>query len=441
MSHRISVFGLGYVGSVSAACLAGLGHRVVGVDVNPGKVELVASGRSPVVEPEVEELSAAAHQAGLLTATRDSALAIRESDVTFICVGTPSLPNGKLDLTAVEHVAAEIGKALAHKTAFHTVVLRSTVLPGTTDKVVVPALEISSGKRAGVDFAVCFNPEFMREGTAVADFRQPPHTVVGAANPEHARPLKEIYGFATSAFYQVEIPVAEAVKYVANAFHALKVTFINEIGTLCKQFGADAAAVSEIFCADTRLNISPAYLKPGFAFGGSCLPKDVRALAYAGRQFDLKLPLLEAILPSNERHIDRVVEQVLATGKRKLALIGLSFKAGTDDLRESPQVQVVKRLLGEGFSIQIFDDKVALGRLVGSNRQYIEQLIPHVGELLRPDLEAVVGAAEVVLLGTNVVARERLAALLRSDQVLIDLVNLDRSRRPQVKAAYQGVCW
>ena len=441
MSLSISVFGLGYVGSVSAACFASMGHRVVGVDVNPAKVEMMESGRSPIIEAGMNELAAEGNKACRLHATMDSTAAVLESDISFVCVGTPSLRNGKLDLSHIEKVAREIGAALKLKKAPHTFVLRSTVLPGTTESVVVPLLEQESGKRAGVDFNVAYNPEFMREGSAVADFLQPPYTILGAQEPARIAVLRELYGKTPGKVFETSIAVAEMVKYFSNAFHAVKVTFANELGTLCKQLGVDAQAATQIFTSDTRLNISPAYLSPGFAFGGSCLPKDVRALTYKAKELDLKLPMLESLLPSNSEHIERAVEAVMRTKKRKIAQLGLSFKAGTDDLRESPQVQLVKRLLGEGYEMKIWDRDVSLGRLAGSNRQYIEEVIPHIGSLLSADLEGVLQWGEVVIVGNKSVKREDLVRLLHKDQAIIDLVNLDKSQRAESASFYEGICW
>ena len=441
MTRSISVFGLGYVGSVTAACLAHKGNRVVGVDVNPVKVEMLESGRSPIIEAGLDGLMAQGRQACRLHATTDVTAAVSQSEISILCVGTPSLRNGKLDLQSIERVCREIGEALRRKDSFHLIVLRSTVLPGTTESVVIPTLEASSGKRAGMDFAVCFNPEFIREGSAVADFFQPPFTILGAAEPSHLAPLRELYHWAPGRIYETSLTAAEMVKYACNAFHALKVSFANEVGTLCKRLGVDTQVVTEIFTSDTRLNISPAYLTPGFAFGGSCLPKDLRALAYRAKELDLRLPLLEAILPSNAEHIERAVEAVLRTNKKKVGILGLSFKAGTDDMRESPLVQLIKRLLGEGCQIRIWDRDVSLGRLVGSNRQYIEEVIPHIGSLLSTNLQEVLETAEVVLIGTRAAEREDLRTYLRPEQIVIDLVNLEKSRRLDGLASYEGICW
>jgi GDP-mannose 6-dehydrogenase len=440
MSKSISVFGLGYVGTVTAACLAHKGNAVTGVDLSGSKVELLEAGRSPIVEPRVSDLVEEGHRACRLHATTDSQAAVMKSEISFLCVGTPSLRNGKLDLGHIGPVCEEIGRTLAKKDSFHLVVLRSTVLPGTAESIVIPALEKTSGKRIGKDFGVCVNPEFMREGTAVADFLEPAMTVVGVADSAHAAILRELYSWIPGRIFETSFRSAEMVKYVCNAWHAVKVSFANEVGTLAKQLDVDAEALMEVFAADNKLNISPTYLKPGFAFGGSCLPKDVRALNYRAKELDLELPLLEAILPSNQEHLDRAVEMVLQTGKKKIAMLGLSFKAATDDLRESPQVQLVKRLLGEGRQVQIWDDNVSLGRLIGSNRQYIEEVIPHIGSLLSNDLAQVLGKAEVVVLGTGGLRNDELRRHLRQDHIVIDLVNLEKARRP-AGGKYEGICW
>jgi GDP-mannose 6-dehydrogenase len=436
----ISVFGMGYVGSVSAACFAHVGHKVTGVDVSPAKVEMMAAGRSPIIEARMSELVEEGHRSGMLHATTDAAEAVRNSEISFVCVGTPSLRSGKLDLGYVERVVHEIGIALQKKNSYHVIVLRSTVLPGTTESLVIPTLEKASGRRAGVDFAVCYNPEFMREGTAVADFLQPPYTVLGAQEPKHLILARQLYSTISSPVFETSIAVAEMVKYVCNAFHAVKIGFANEVGSLCKSLGVDAEAVTKIYTADTKLNISPAYLSPGFAFGGSCLPKDLRALGHRAKELDLALPLLESVLPSNAQHIDRAVEAVLRTNKRKIAFLGLSFKPGTDDLRESPQVQMIKRLLGEGCQVRVWDRDVSLGRLAGSNRQYIEEVIPHIGSLLSADVEDVVRSGEVVVIATKV-DKDQLSRCLARDQIVIDLINLASASRPASAASYQGICW
>jgi GDP-mannose 6-dehydrogenase len=441
MGLSVSIFGLGYVGSVSAACFASKGHKVIGVDVSRAKVEMLDSGRTPIVEARMSELVAEANKACRLHATTDPLKAVLDSDVSFVCVGTPSLKNGKLDLSHIENVAREIGAAIRQKNGPHVFVLRSTVLPGTTENVVLPILEKESGKQVGRDFTVCYNPEFMREGSAVADFLNPPYTILGASDTNHLAQLRELYGDTPGTLYETTIPVAEMVKYFSNCYHALKVGFANEMGTMCKHLGVDAQTVTKIFTSDTKLNISPAYLSPGFAFGGSCLPKDLRAITYKAKELDLKLPLLESLMPSNAEHVDRAVEMVMETGKKKIAQLGLSFKAGTDDLRESPQVQLIKRLMGEGFEVRIWDEDVSLGRIAGANRQYIEDVIPHIGSVLTNDLEGVLKGAEVVILGNKSATKEQLAKYLKPDQIVIDLVHLDPARRLEGVTKYEGMCW
>jgi GDP-mannose 6-dehydrogenase len=435
VSLSVSIFGLGYVGSVTAACLARQGQHVVGVDSNPQKVAQVTAGQAPVVEPGLQDLIAAACQAHLLDATTDPQEAILTTDVSFISVATPSQRNGKLDLTSIERVCRQIGEVLRLKATFHWIVLRSTILPGTTDTFVTPLLESSSGKRAGRDFGVCFNPEFLREGTAIADFAQPPFTVLGVMDGTDCAPVRQIYAQVPAPLHMTDTRTAEMIKYVCNAFHALKVSFANEVGVLCNELGADARRVTEIFTSDTKLNISPAYLKPGFAFGGSCLPKDLRALTHRARELDVSVPLLSAILQSNHEHIQRAAEDVLQTGKREIGILGLSFKSGTDDLRDSPMVYLVKRLLGEGCRCHIWDQNVRLGQIVGSNREFIQNTIPHIGALLQDDLAEVLRSSEVVLLATKGVDAEEILQRLRKDQILIDVEHLQKAKAaPAVSA-------
>jgi GDP-mannose 6-dehydrogenase len=439
--QSLSVFGLGYVGAVTAVCMAHNGHRVLGVDVNPGKVEMLASGHTPIVEAGVEELAREAHAAGRLNATADAVLAVKETNVSFICVGTPSQRNGKLSLNTVERVCEDVGKALNRKSGYHWVVLRSTVLPGTTDDLVTPVLERISGKRAGRDFGVCFHPEFLREGSAVADFFGPPFTIFGTSDHAHLGMLRELYHWAPAQIYQTTATTAEMIKYVCNVFHAVKVGFANEVGAICKELGVDTETVTKIFTSDTRLNISTAYLRPGFAFGGSCLPKDLRALTYRSKELDLHLPLIESLLPSNAQHIERAVETVLNAKKRNVGVLGLSFKQGTDDLRESPLVHLVKRLLGEGCNCLIYDEDVVLGRVLGSNRQFIDETIPHIGSLLNSNLAEVIETADVLIIGTGSVPREKIQAYLKSGTLVLDLVHLEADRRLKNHQPYQGICW
>lgn len=437
---RISIFGMGYVGCVSAACLARDGHDVVGVDLSSAKLELIRSGKAPIVEEGIQELTRVAVEGGRLTVTDDAAAAIAQSDLTFICVGTPSSPNGAQDLAAVARVAETIGDALADKRAFHTVVLRSTVAPGTTQDLVGRALEAHSGRTAGRDFGLCFQPEFLREGSSIRDYDKPPFTLVGSDSERSLAVLRELFGHLPCDFITTDIRTAETLKVVCNAFHALKITFANEIGRIASALQVDGREVMSLVCRDTRLNISPAYLRPGFAFGGSCLPKDLRALTYLGRSKDVDTPVLGAILASNQLHIERVVDRVLATRKRRVGLLGLSFKPGTDDLRESPLVMLAERLLGKGMKLAIHDPEVSLSRLIGANKSYIEEAIPHLGELLKPTADDVVRDADVVIAGQGLPAM--LDAVYRhstADQLFIDLVGGVEPRR--VAADYWGVCW
>jgi len=434
VSLAISIFGLGYVGSVTATCLASQGHRVIGVDSNPRKVQLIAEGRPPVVEPGLRELIAEPCRSLSLRATGDPREAILNTEISFISVATPSLRNGKLDLSSIESVCRQIGEVLRIKETFHWVVLRSTVLPGTTHSFVTPILESVSGKRAGVDFGVCFNPEFLREGTAIHDFYNPPFTVLGTMDSANRSPLRQIYSDLPAPVYETDSATAEMVKYVSNAFHALKVTFANEVGTLCLELGADMHRAMEIFTSDKKLNISPAYLKPGFAFGGSCLPKDLRALTYRAKELDLNLPVLASILSSNHQHIERAADEVLRTGKKRIGVLGLSFKAGTDDLRESPMVHLVKRLLGEGCQCRIWDRNVRMGQVFGSNQEFIQSTIPHITALLHDDIEEVLKFAEVIVVGTNEFDKNAILKQLRSDQTFFDLVTLARSRTGEQEA-------
>jgi GDP-mannose 6-dehydrogenase len=437
---KVSVFGLGYVGSVSAASFAADGHEVVGVDVNADKVAAVNAGRSPIVEPGLEEQLAEAVSAGRLRATTDTADAIAATEVSLLCVGTPSRKNGSLDLTYLERVASQIGEAIANKSDYHVVVVRSTVLPGTTHEVVIPALERASGKKYGDGFGVSVNPEFLREGTALKDFRKPPLTLVGHNHAADASGTIALYQAIDAPLISTSIRVAEMIKYTSNTWHALKVCFANEIGNVCKRLGVDSHEVMDVFCRDEKLNLSPYYLKPGFAFGGSCLPKDVRALQYRAKELDVDLPVISSILPSNRMQIEHAVDEVLDTGKKRIGLLGFSFKAGTDDLRESPIVILAESLLGKGCSLKIYDRNVSIARLVGSNKDYIEGQIPHLSSLLCDTIEEVIDQSEVIVVGNQ--GPEFAAALerCRPDQIVIDLVRVPVPGA-LLQAEYRGICW
>jgi GDP-mannose 6-dehydrogenase len=437
---KVSIFGLGYVGSVSAGSFAADGHEVVGVDVNADKVGAVNAGRSPIVEPGLDDLLASGVADRRIRATTDTADAVQASEVSLICVGTPSRKNGSLDLTYVERVSEQIGAALRDKPSYHVVVVRSTVLPGTTHDVVIPALERASGKTYGDGFGVSVNPEFLREGTALKDFRKPPLTLVGHNHAADASGTIALYQAIDAPLVSTSIRVAEMIKYTSNTWHALKVCFANEIGTLCKRLEIDSHDVMDIFCRDEKLNLSPYYLKPGFAFGGSCLPKDVRALQYRAKEVDVDLPVISSILPSNRLQIQHAFDQVMDTGKQRIGLFGFSFKAGTDDLRESPIVILAEALLGKGRSLCIYDKNVSLARLVGANKEYIDRQIPHLSSLLCETIDEVIDRSDVIVVGNR--SQEFADALgrTRADQIVIDLVRLPVSGA-MLPADYRGICW
>lgn len=437
---NVSVFGLGYVGTVSAAALAAEGHDVVGVDVNRDKVASVSAGKSPIVEPGLGQLIEQAVSDGRLRAIADTSAAVASTDVSLVCVGTPNRRNGSLDLSYVTRVCEELGAALRHKSNYHVVVVRSTVLPGTTHDVVIPALEAASGKKYGDGFGVSVNPEFLREGTALMDFRQPPMTLVGHNHAADASGTIALYEAIDAPLVSTSIRVAEMIKYTSNAWHALKVCFANEIGNLSKRLGIDSHEVMDIFCRDDKLNLSPYYLKPGFAFGGSCLPKDLRALQYRAKEVDVDLPLIQSILPSNKLQIQRAIDEVIDTGRKRIGLLGFSFKAGTDDLRESPLVILVETLLGKGLNLSIYDKNVSLARLVGSNKEYIEQQIPHLSALLRTTIDEVLSHSDVLVIGNQSPEFVDAMPKCRKDQIVIDLVRLPIDRR-SFEADYRGICW
>lgn len=436
---KLSIFGLGYVGSVSAACFARDGHEVIGVDVNSTKVEIINSGRSPIVEPHLEDLISDAVAAKRLRATPDAAEAIANSDLSLVCVGTPGNANGSLDLTYIKNSCKEIGMALSSSDRFHVVVVRSTLLPGSIERHVIPTLEVYSGKRAGKDFGVAINPEFLREGTSVYDFDNPPFTLIGADDEQVSSLVGHLYSRLNVPLFTLRIKEAEMVKYACNCFHALKVAFANEIGNICKPLEVDSHRVMEVFCQDTKLNLAPYYLKPGFAFGGSCLPKDLRAITYKAKELDVDIPLLSSILLSNERQIERAINMILQTGRKNIGVLGLSFKPGTDDLRESPLVTVIERLLGKGLKVMIYDRHVHLARLFGANKEYIEREIPHISELMRPELDSVMNASDVIVIGNKSEEFLAIKDLLRNDQIVIDLVRLFDTRPPS--GSYTGIAW
>ncbi|HEY2724278.1 MAG TPA: nucleotide sugar dehydrogenase [Pseudonocardiaceae bacterium] len=437
----MSIFGLGYVGCVSAACFASRGHQVIGVDPNPQKTDLLRSGRAPVVEERIGELTAEVVAAGRLRVLDDASAAVAATDVTLVCVGTPSAPGGGLSTSYLERATEQIGRALATKDTWHVVVYRSTMIPGTCEELLVPILERESGKRAGVDFGVCLNPEFLREGSSVRDFLAPPKTVVGEGDPRSGQIVTDLYAGLPGPRFRVPIRVAEMTKYVDNSFHALKVAFANEIGAVCRPLGLDSHAVMDVFLADTKLNVSTAYLRPGFAFGGSCLPKDVRALTHTARRHDVDLPLLSNLLTANEAQLRRAVDLVIARGRKRVGILGLSFKPGTDDLRESPLVELSERLLGKGYDLKIYDANVGLSQLMGANRSYLAEHLPHIGQLLTDDLQEVLAHAEVCIVGSR--TPEVLAALehIGADRVVVDLVRLPDAQQRRTEPHYAGIGW
>jgi GDP-mannose 6-dehydrogenase len=436
---KISVMGLGYVGTVVAGCLAKAGHDAIGVDTDRNKVALVNAGKSPIVEPEVGEIIEQQVAAGRLTASSDAASAVEQSDLVLICVGSPGLAGGGVDLRSLRGVCEEIGAALRYHEGAPVIVVRSTLLPGTARGVVIPTLEQLSGKRAGVEFGVCVNPEFLREGMAVYDYHNPPKTVIGEFNAASGDRLLGLYSGMPGPLVRTDIETAEIVKYADNAWHALKVGFANEIGTLCKALELDGRRVMDIFCQDRKLNLSAYYLKPGFSFGGSCLPKDLRALLHKARSLDLSLPILSAVLPSNEQQFARGVQAVVDAGHRRIGMLGLGFKAGTDDLRESPLVELAERLIGKGFDVRVYDSNVHLAGIRGANREYLLGRIPHIARLMEPSMEAVLRHAQTIVIGNAAPEFNGVRDLLSDGQVVIDLVRVCDAR--SVAGVYEGICW
>jgi len=435
---NISVLGLGYVGAVSSACFSSLGHRVIGVDTNPQKVGLINDGKSPIVEAELEEIIKNGLNSGRLSATLDLEYAIHNSAISMICVGTPSLASGAIDLNHIRKICEETGHILAKKTSFHTVVIRSTVAPGTIREC-AGIIESSSGRTLNANFGMAANPEFLREGTAVKDFFQPPYTVIGATCEESESVLRQLYELIPAPLYSLLPEEAEMIKYANNNFHAVKVTFANEIGNVCKELGIDSHKVMDVVTKDTKLNLSPYYLKPGFAFGGSCLPKDVRALSHKAGSLDLKVPMLSSLLISNEYQLQRVLQMIYSTRKRKVGILGFAFKGGTDDLRESPVVSLIETLIGKGYKLSLYDSNVSYARLLGKNREYIEAHVPHMVALIKDTVKQVCDESEVIVIGNKSMEFTNVFDLVSSDQLIIDLVRLDGNRTSH--GNYVGICW
>ena len=437
---KISIFGLGYVGAVSLACLSRDGHQVVGVDIDAAKLELIMAGKTPVVEEGMVELMQQVAASGKLSVTTDPLQAVLDTDISLVCVGTPSAANGSQDQGAVLRLARDIGRAIAAKSQPHVVVFRSTLVPGTVEDVLRPIIEKASGKKDGEGFFLCFQPEFLREGSSIRDYDKPPFTVVGANHPECAARLRELFGHLPCKFIETSVRSAEMMKYCCNNFHALKITFANETARLCNALGVDAFEVMDLVCQDTQLNISRAYLKPGFAFGGSCLPKDLRATTHLAKTHDVEIPMLNGIMQSNRDHLDLAMRKLLAMGKRKIGFVGLSFKTGTDDLRESPLVTLAEQLIGKGMDIAVYDPEVNLSRLLGANRSFIERHLPHIARMLKPTIEEVIETSEVLIVGLHGAAINRsLAAHCRADQWILDLVNMPD--RATIRSRVEGLCW
>src|SRR5713101_4403736 len=437
---KISIFGLGYVGAVSLACLARDGHSVIGVDIDKSKLELIQDGKTPVVEEGMVDLMARVAASGRVSVTTDVIQAVLDSELSLICVGTPSAPNGSQDQSAIIRLAHDLGRTMHGKGDAHVFVFRSTLVPGTVEDVLKPIVERESGKNSGRDFDVCFQPEFLREGTSIRDYDRPPFTVVGANAEVPIARLRELFGHLPCEFHATSIRASEMVKYCCNNFHAMKITFANETARLCEALGVDAFQVMELVCKDRQLNISPAYLKPGFAFGGSCLPKDLRATLYLAKTHDVELPMLANVLQSNRVHVEHAIAKVLASGRRRVGMIGLSFKTGTDDLRESPLVLIAEQFIGKGLGVLVYDPEVHLSRLLGANRRFIEQHLPHIGSLMREEIESVISGSEFLVVGLSGPGIfEALALHVREDQVILDLVNIPKS--VALRGKVMGLCW
>ena len=436
---RISIFGLGYVGCVSLGCLAKNRHHIIGVDPNDTKTEFINSGKSPIVEKDIDSIINECHRLGKISATGNAVDAVKKSEVSFICVGTPSTANGHLDLTAIHNVSAEIGRGIMGKDSFHVVVIRSTVTPGTND-IVSQLIEKESGKTLDKNFAVVSNPEFLREGNAVKDFYNPPYTLIGSKNDNAIDKLRSVYEGIQAPFVVTDVKVAEMIKYVNNAFHALKITFSNEIGNICKKLEVDSHQLMDTFCRDTKLNVSPAYLKPGFAYGGSCLPKDLKALKTIAHDSYLNCPVLENIERSNELQKKLVYEEILKLGKQKLGFLGLSFKAGTDDLRGSPIVDIIEKFLGKGFDVKIYDRHVHLSKLMGANKEYILRKIPYISRFISDNLKETIEHSDVIVIVNKEPEFNELLNDVSDNKIIYDLVRINNQKKDG-DMNYIGIAW
>lgn len=440
MKCSISILGLGYVGTISLGCLAVEGHHIVGVDIDTAKLDLIRKGVSPVIEEGAQELMAEAVGSGRVEVTSDVSYAIQKTDMSFVCVGTPASSNGSQDLTAIHRIVAEIGEALKQSTSYHVVIIRSTVPPGTVEGVVKTTIESHSGKKCGEGFGLCFQPEFLREGSSIKDYNNPPFTIVGGDSERSVNKVRDVFSHLPGEFISTSVPAAEMLKYCCNVFHALKITFANEIGRISKALGVDPMEVMDLVCRDKHLNISPAYLKPGFAFGGSCLPKDLQGLLYLAKSRDVDLPMLAHVLPSNMVHIERAIDMVLSFGKRSVGLLGLSFKSGTDDLRDSPLVVLAERLIGKGMKLKIFDPEVNMARISGANRRYIDTAIPHISSLMVDRCEEAVTGSEVIIVGlADREIIDVLSSTSTASHIVVDLVGAKCKER--ITGTYHGLCW
>ena len=437
---KISIFGLGYVGAVSLACLGRDGHEVAGVDIDQNKLSLIEAGKSPIVETGIMELMEEVVASGRIRVTDSAEEAIATTELSFVCVGTPSRSNGSQSLDGLTRLSKQIGRALKSKPEPHTIVVRSTVQPGTVEDIVIPLLEEHSGKSVGDDFSVCFQPEFLREGSSVRDYDNPPMTVVGVQDRRAAEQLKDVFDYLPCEFIETDIRTAETLKYACNTFHAVKISFANEIGRICQALASDSNKVMALLCEDKQLNISKSYLRPGFAFGGSCLPKDLRALLYLAKSNDIEVPMLSGLIPSNQLHIEHAAKMILERRDRSIGVIGLSFKSGTDDLRESPLVELIERLIGKGMNIKIYDPEVRISQLIGANKRYIEEVVPHIGSLMCESVEVVMQDAGIVVIGLS--GDDIMTSLYnnsKTDQFFLDLVGVPEPQR--LKGEYRGVCW
>lgn len=434
---RINIFGLGYVGCISAACLANDGHDVTGIDIDPLKVKMVNNAKSPIIEPGLQEALKKARNSQKLKASTNN---ISPADISIVCVGTPSNDNGSLRLDYIYRVAEQIGDYLKKEKSYHIVNIRSTVLPGTIEEKIIPIIESRSKKKAGIDFGVCMNPEFMREGTSISDYYNPPFTVIGEIDRKSGKTVAELYKSINAPIFRTTIKVAEMVKYTCNTFHSLKITFANEIGNVCKDLHIDSHEVMNIFCQDTKLNISSYYMKPGFAFGGSCLPKDLRALLYKAKEIDTECPVMGSILRSNSNQIERAYKLIARTGKQNIGIMGISFKAGTDDLRESPMVELAEKLIGKGYTVSIYDKEVSLAKIYGANKKYIEKMIPHISSIMKPSAQDVFDESEVIVICKDSKEIRKVCMKPDSKRMIVDLVRIFYNKK-EIKTPYEGISW